>query len=369
MKVAFCIRPTWNTPLGGDGVQMLSTKKYLEEDYGVEVDVVTDPEQINLDYDIVHIFNFATVEETEKFFEKATSLNIPIASSTIYWDYSYACTYVVKRILGYPKYLSEKQINRERFLLKLFYFFKKPKYTSFWFKRKLRNFILYSDALLPNSEEEGELLLKFCGLYSREYKEKIHVVFNGVDVKHVEKDITKDDFLTKYNIPDHYILQVGRIEYVKNQLNLIYSLKDNKEIPIVFVGRPVEQGYFAKVKNLANKRGNVFFINNVPHDEIMMFYKYAEIHVLPSLRESPGLVSLEAAKEGCPIVVSSSNFAPVKTYFPLCPYVINPIDIEDMREIILKAYRERKRTDVDFHSYTWAMAAKQTFDAYQSIKR
>ena len=29
MRVAFCNRPTWNAPLGGDGVQMLKTKEYL----------------------------------------------------------------------------------------------------------------------------------------------------------------------------------------------------------------------------------------------------------------------------------------------------------------------------------------------------
>ena len=41
MKIAFCNRPKWNDPLGGDGVQMLKTKEALEAIYNVESDIVT----------------------------------------------------------------------------------------------------------------------------------------------------------------------------------------------------------------------------------------------------------------------------------------------------------------------------------------
>ena len=138
-----------------------------------------------------------------------------------------------------------------------------------------------------------------------------------------------------------------RIEYVKNQINLVYSLFSHNEIPIVFVGHPVEKGYFDKLKEISSIRGNVYFIDNIPQNEINLFYKYADIHVLLSLRESPGLVSLETALEKCPIVVTTKQFSPVDTYFANCPYVVNPLDISSVEKIVLQAYKERKITEID----------------------
>ena len=58
MKIAFCNRPKWDSPLGGDGVQMLKTKAHLEELYGLQINIVTNPEMLDRSYDIVHVFNF-----------------------------------------------------------------------------------------------------------------------------------------------------------------------------------------------------------------------------------------------------------------------------------------------------------------------
>ena len=369
MKIAFCNRPSWNSPLGGDGVQMLSTKQCLEELYGVEVNIITSPDQLSKEFDIVHIFNFATFEITERFFEKAKQLGIPIAASTIYWDYSYGCTYVIRRVLGYPSCLTEGQLKFDKFLLKLLYFFNKPVHTSFLFRKKINKFVELSDILLPNSEEEANHMLYFAGLSnSKKARKKIHIVYNGVKTERpTTSSISKDEFLKKYSIPDHYILQVGRIEYVKNPINLVYALMDNKEIPIVFVGKPVDELYFKKLKELSEKRGNVFFINGVPHEEVSLFYKYADLHILLSLRESPGLVTLEAAQENCPIVVTSERFCPVKTYFPNCPYVVNPLDIDDIKNTVLTAYIEKKKTTIDFEKLSWEYAAKQTYEGYMKI--
>ena len=90
MKIAFCNRLNWDNPLGGDGVQMLKTKANLEDLYGINIDIVTDPEKLNNSYDIVHVFNFVTYQVTESFFLKAQSLSIPIVSSCIFCDYTYA---------------------------------------------------------------------------------------------------------------------------------------------------------------------------------------------------------------------------------------------------------------------------------------
>ena len=370
MKIAFCNRKNYDNPLGGDAVQMLKTKEALEHDYQVIIDVITDPQKITSDYDLVHIFNFSFFDICDSFVEKAKSLSIPIAISSIYWDYSYSNTTILRGKIGEIDHLSWTRIRFERLLVKLASIlgFNKPYTTSKLFRRYIKKFITDADVILPNSYEERDCLLRFAGLDLNTYKSKFAIVYNAVDGNSAHTpSISKADFLKKYNIPDHYILQVGRIENVKNQGNVIYALRNHPEIPLVFVGSVREKSYLKKISQVANKRGNVYFISAVPHDEIACFYKYADLHVLLSLRESPGLVTLEAQKENCPVVVASSEFAPCGTYFSSCPYVVNPCKIDEIEEVLLKAYKERKQTPLNLEDFSWKKAGEQTYNAYLEV--
>ncbi len=140
-----------------------------------------------------------------------------------------------------------------------------------------------------------------------------------------------------------------------------------KEIPIVLVGKEVDSNYSKKLKKIANKRGNVFFINEVQHNDIFNFYRYASLHVLLSLRESPGLVSLEALSNNCPIVISNEKYTPIATYFKDQPYVVDPFNIKEVNRIIKQAYKERKIGNFAIEQYSWTMAAKQTYEIYKKI--
>ncbi len=364
INIAFCNRPSYNNPIGGDAIQMLKTKEWLENLYGLQISIITNPHELTENFDIIHVFNFATYEITNGFMEKAHNLGIPIVSSCIYWDYSYAIPPLHYLLLGYPTHISFKTVCFYRFLYQnITSFLKKPIGVSHEFRNYVRKFINYSDYILPNSIEEGKLLLQFAGLKK---EDKIRVIYNGTEFQNNEI-LSHNDFFSKYNIPENYVLQVGRIEYIKNQLNLLYALKDQPQIPIVFIGQTSDKKYANKLHNLAKQRGNVYFFNKIPHHEISSFYHYAAIHVLLSLRESPGLVSLEAASEGCPIVISSKEFLPKDTYFPNASYSVNPLKITEIKEILLKAYQEKKSTIIDNSKFSWSNVAKQTYQVYEEI--
>jgi len=370
MKVAFCNRPNYDHPFGGDAVQMLKTKEYLEKKYSIKIDIITNPDNITNEYDIVHVFNFLTYKISKQFIIKAKELKIKVVSSPIFWDYSYAAAYHINSVIGYPDFISEKKIMRQQLLVKAIgSVLPKPTALSFLFRRSAQWMFDNSDIVLPNSYEESELLLKWV---KREKEgDKIRIVVNAtvIDSKsEKEQKYTGNSFHAKYAIPHNYILQVGRIEHCKNQLNLISALLDVPEIPIVFVGQINERKYYKKTQRLATTRGNVFFIEAVSHDEIKYFYRYANLHVLLSLRESPGLVNIEALANNCPIVISDSRFIPIKTYFPHQPYIVNPFDKQKIKETILLAYKERCVGLFEADKFTWEVVAKQTFDAYQLIE-
>lgn len=371
MKIAFCNRKKWNNPLGGDGIQMLKTKEAIERlNNDIEIDIVTDTSNLSNYYDIVHIFNYACTNETEAFIKAAKRSNIPIASSSIFWEYKYAATPPLQRIGLIPNSISNRYIRFNIMLNKILArTIGKPSLMTDKFRRKVMNFMLESDVILPNSKEEGDLLLQFIDntKIKEDCRKKINIVYNGVDVDNVHI-IPRDDFFKKYNIPQNYILQVSRIQYIKNQLNLISALKNDIDIPIVFVGQDIEKHYCGKVQKLAKKRGNVYFIPHIPHEDVYSFYFYARTHVLLSFRESPGLVSLEALSQGCPIVVADKRFTPVDTYFTAeGVQIVDPLDLNDIRNGILKSYNS-KISNISLHDFTWNNIAIQTLKAYKTIK-
>jgi glycosyltransferase involved in cell wall biosynthesis len=365
MRVAFCIRPEYNKPLGGDAIQMLRTKKYLEKNYDILIDILTEPKEITNVYNIVHVFNFSTYKISRKFIEKAVECGIPIVSSSIYWDYSYASTTKLFYLFPWLNYLEESTLNIFRKIILLIgSVYSKPDVVSSVFKRNARWMYERSNVVAPNSIEEAELLLRWIKVNDLD---KIRVVYNATDCKISQTKTDEDTFHKRYNIPKDYILQVGRIEYCKNQLNLVASLKNNPEIPIVFVGKIVDRFYYKKILQIAKKRGNVYFVDAVEHSEISLFFKFAKLHVLLSLRESPGLVNIEALSNECPIVISDERFLPVKTYFPNQPYVVNPLNIEEIKEVVLKAYREKEIAPFDFEKFSWNTVSNQTYNIYNDI--
>jgi glycosyltransferase involved in cell wall biosynthesis len=369
MKIAFCIRPEYDKPLGGDAVQMLKTKEYLEKAYNVAIDIITHPDNITKEYDIAHIFNFSTYEISRQFIAKAKKEGLRVASSSIYWDYSYVSTTILNSIFGYPNFISERRIKLQRAMIRIMgLVLPRPVGVSSVFKRNAQWMFDNSDVVLPNSSEEGELLLN---MIKREKEtDKIHIVVNATTTianNPTKEKYDEDSFCSKYGIPKNYILQVGRIEFCKNQLNLISALQDTPEIPLVFVGHPVDVKYRLKLLILSEKRGNVFFIEAVPHDEIKYFYQYANLHVLLSLRESPGLVNMEALVNNCPIVIPDSRFIPVKTYFPHQSYIVNPFDKQQIKETVLLAYQTRTLGEFEQEKFKWEVTAKQTFEAYKII--
>ena len=99
--------------------------------------------------------------------------------------------------------------------------------------------ILYCQILL----KKEIYFLDFAGIKKAD---KIRVVYNGVELKDTQI-LPPELFFSKYKLPKDYILQVGRIEYLKNQLNLLYALREHINIPIVFIGQISDAKYGKKI--------------------------------------------------------------------------------------------------------------------------
>ena len=150
-----------------------------------------------------------------------------------------------------------------------------------------------ADLILPNSQAEAEMLNQKLGIPM----EKFHIVYNAVEPD-VFSNIDSDLFRNKYKL-GKYMLNVANIEPRKNQKTLIEAVRE-VDIPLVIIGHVRDEDYARECRELA-REGNVYFIEPLEHNSPMLLSAYAgaELFVLPSTLETPGLAALEAAAAGC----------------------------------------------------------------------
>ncbi|MHA2310838.1 MAG: glycosyltransferase family 4 protein [Candidatus Thorarchaeota archaeon] len=122
---------------------------------------------------------------------------------------------------------------------------------------------------------------------------------NGVDTKRFTPATSKDE-------SQFTVLFAGRLDYQKGVdtiLDALRHLEHEKKNGIVYKicgTGPMR----ADVERFANSRANVHYLGYVPDDELVKLYRNASLFLMPSRRETFGLVAMEAMASGTPVVVT-----------------------------------------------------------------
>lgn len=168
---------------------------------------------------------------------------------------------------------------------------------------------------------------------------KISVVYQGCNniFRAPISDEAKEMIRKKYNLPEHYLLNVGAIEKRKN-VALIIEAMQRKQVDahLVIVGKP-ELSYFKEVSALIAKyglEGQVHFIHNAQTVDLPIIYSLADIFIYPSIFEGFGIPILEALCVETP-VISSTGSCFEETGGPDSCY-INPQDADELGDAILE---------------------------------
>lgn len=365
MRVLFInSRPDAVRSPGGDTVQAQKTQAALES-LGVEVEVRPSDDLSSLPAaDLAHLFNIQEPEPAWAAFQALEKAGMPVVLSPIYWD-----------MLAY--WFENAAVERPAWRLAARWLGKGVARRIYldWQRRKApsnpawqtqRRLLLHARRLLPNSQAEADLLQQFFDL-GQGFQRKVDIVPNAIDTSLYQSlPEPSSSFLQQYGLRD-FVLQVGTVNPVKNQLGLIEALFD-LPVPLVFIGpvQPTYQEYAAACKARGAQRGQVIFIDQLPHDQLPGIYALAAVHVLPSWRETPGLVSLEAAAAGCRVVTTSIGSA--GDYFGDQAWYCYPNDPASIRAAVEQALaaprsdglRQRVLTE-----FTWQRAAQATLSSYQ----
>lgn len=351
MKVLFVTREDAERYPGGDVIQLIKTADALRN-LGVDVQLGTGTIEQILWADIVHFFG---VQQPENFFQSfrlaREQIGKKVVVSPIWWDLSHAklASQLGKRGLSMgPAWRAAR--HGFHYLQGL-----KERKRHDAAKYMLQN----ADLLLPNSVEEQRHVERDFGNLLPPYR----VVMNAVD---------SDLFRPSSEVVESGVICLARVEPTKNQIHLIRAVSSIPGLQLTIVGKMGGfPKYNSKFSTMIDKY-NYRYLPHVPQSEVVELLHQHAVHALPSFRESPGLSSLEATASGLNVVVSSPEFAPVKTYFGSWldqrVFVCNPYSSDSIRHAIHLALMRKSYEYLSWpDELTWNGVGIQTINAYKEI--
>lgn len=169
------------------------------------------------------------------------------------------------------------------------------------------------DRIIVVSEAEKKNYIKYIGVPENKFR----VINLAADKRfQIIDDVDKlQEVKLKYDLPNHFLLFVGRILPVKNIETIIkaYHLVkkwQNLEQKLVIVGH--KTWFFPKIISLLKELNlieDVLFTGPV-YDELPCIYNLADLFLFPSFYEAFPAVPLEAMACGTPVIASDKGGLP-----------------------------------------------------------
>ena len=236
---------------------------------------------------------------------------------------------------------------------------------SFNWMQTVGQLLQRADGLLPNSWLELKAVQSDLG-WSGDCFEIAHY---GVDPD-IFLDANPEPFRQATGIQGPFVVQGGRIEPAKNQAMLCWALR-NTNLPVVLIGSGKNWPSYPELcKHLLGDRLTI--IEHLPQPMLASAFAAAQVHVLPSWMETCGLVTLEAALTGTPVV--GSTFGHELEYLRQDTWWCNPGDPDSLKHAVEQAWsagrdhsKANKLKTRILNDFTWQNTAKATEKLYLRV--
>ncbi|MBQ6375994.1 glycosyltransferase [Candidatus Saccharibacteria bacterium] len=150
-------------------------------------------------------------------------------------------------------------------------------------------------------------------LDGRGFKVPVAAVSNGVDLSHFKPGKATSALYRKYGVPEGapVVLYVGRMDPEKKVGVVVEAfakfLKDNKvdrlsKTCLVVVGDGVDKKRLEKLCKERGLDGNVKFLGRIVPPDLYEIYKMGDVFATASEIETQGIVLIEAAASGLPLI-------------------------------------------------------------------
>ena len=212
--------------------------------------------------------------------------------------------------------------------------------------------------------------------------QKIRIIPHGVDPEHFIR-VSTDSFLAKFGLSGkQVVLYLGRIHPTKGVHTLIEAFAEvapaAKDAVLVLAGPCSKEGegYLAGLKALVNGRalqGRGVFTSRLSEEEKRAAYESCSFFVLPSSYEPNGIVLLEAAAHGKPLLSSRTDGPSSIVREGESGYLFPPGDVKELARLLgllISDDRLRSRMGASAREmashHRWDRVGQETVDAYLS---
>jgi D-inositol-3-phosphate glycosyltransferase len=164
-----------------------------------------------------------------------------------------------------------------------------------------------ADLILASTSEEADQLARLYGADA----ERVEILPPGVDHGVFSPGSNQAARAALGHPGERVLLFVGRIQPLKGLDLAVRTVAEIGDANLWVVGGPSGPdgpAEVAKVQALANELGvaeRLLFLPPQPHHQLADYYRAADVCLVPSRTESFGLVALEAAACGTPVVASA----------------------------------------------------------------
>jgi len=202
----------------------------------------------------------------------------------------------------------------------------------------------HANLLLANSKFTRTLLVE-RGIPEK----KIEILYPGVDINYFSPAKGKEDIETTKeaycNFDTPLIVNAARLVPKKNHIRIIKTIssivKKGRQVKCVIAGDGSERGKLEKLTEFLGISNEVVLAGNLGRKNVLNLFRSADVVALPSTliredghHESFGIVAMEAAACGKPVIVGSLGGQPETVIHGETGFVINGDDVHAIEEAI-----------------------------------
>ncbi len=177
-------------------------------------------------------------------------------------------------------------------------------------------------------------------------KERVDVIYNGIDVNAYNILPQKNNFRRKYNLIDKkVVLYLGKITPRKGLDFLVRAFSELKKDDTVLVIAGNDMGFKKKVVEVIEERSvadKVIFTGLLVREEKLAAYQDADVLVYPAINEIFGLVPFEAIMCGTPVIITDDCGCGEIIGKEDIGYLVRYNDVSGLKDRIAEVLEERK---------------------------
>jgi glycosyltransferase involved in cell wall biosynthesis len=252
--------------------------------------------------------------------------------------------------------------------------------NKFIYKPAIRRACKLNDVITTISEFSKQDIVAKTGADPN----RIRVIPNGFRNPYPIQESITEELISRYNLQESFVLNVGGIHERKNIPRLIGAFAlfaKQTQFPgkLLITGKASGAPYQDQMRVLCDQavaetglQERVVFTGFVSDEELDHLLKMAAFLVYPSLYEGFGIPLLEAFNVGTPVV--TANTTATREIGEAAAVLIDPTSVEDMAGGMSKLFQDkelgenlsekgRERAQL----YTWDKLGQQYLDLYQEL--